>query len=122
MWRAGSWTRRGERRSTGTGAGDRPVPGAVGSVAVVSWLSWVVIGFIAGALAKAVTRRSTPGCLGTIVIGIVGGLLGGALFKAAGDEGINEFSVRSVLIAFVGAAVLLVVSDQLSGRGQRRRR
>ena len=50
----------------------------------MSWLSWVVIGFLAGVVAKSVNRRAAPGCLGTIVIGIVGGLLGGALFKAAG--------------------------------------
>jgi uncharacterized membrane protein YeaQ/YmgE (transglycosylase-associated protein family) len=73
----------------------------------VSWLSWLVVGFIAGVLAKLVTGQDRPGCLGTIVVGIVGGLLGGVIFSAAGGEGINEFSLYSVLVAFVGASILL---------------
>ena len=85
----------------------------------MSWLSWIVIGFVAGACAKFVNRRHRPGCLGTIVIGIAGGLLGGALFKAAGDEGINDFSVRSLLIAFIGASALLFGWDRLAPRGRR---
>ena len=82
----------------------------------MSWLSWIVVGFIAGLLAKVVTGRgSKPGCLGTIVLGIVGGLLGGALFKAAGGGAINRFSAYSILVAFVGATVLLVLWGLVAG-------
>ena len=78
----------------------------------MSWLSWIVVGFIAGALAKGVT--------GTILIGIAGGLLGGLIFSAAGGEGINEFSLYSLLVAFVGATGLLFVYSALTGgRGRR---
>ena len=80
----------------------------------MSWLSWVIVGFIAGVLAKLVTGQDRPGCLGTIVIGILGGLLGGVIFKAAGSEGINDFSFRSVLVAFVGSTVLLFVWNLVS--------
>jgi uncharacterized membrane protein YeaQ/YmgE (transglycosylase-associated protein family) len=80
----------------------------------MSWVSWIIVGFIAGVLAKLVTGRDKPGCLGTIVVGILGGIVGGALFKAAGDEGINGFSIRSMLVAFVGAAILLFVANVLS--------
>jgi uncharacterized membrane protein YeaQ/YmgE (transglycosylase-associated protein family) len=73
-------------------------------------LSWIVVGFLAGMGAKAVTGRQGLGCLGTVVVGILGGILGGVLFKAAGDEGINDFSFRSILIAFVGACVLLFLT------------
>ena len=72
----------------------------------VSWLSWIVVGFVAGLAAKAVTGRRL-GCLGTIVLGIVGGILGGVLFQAAGGESINRFSLYSILVAFVGATILL---------------
>jgi uncharacterized membrane protein YeaQ/YmgE (transglycosylase-associated protein family) len=81
----------------------------------VSWLSWIVVGLVAGIFAKAVTGKHL-GCLGTIVVGILGGILGGVLFKAAGDEGINDFSIRSILIAFVGASLLLFVWSGLSRR------
>jgi uncharacterized membrane protein YeaQ/YmgE (transglycosylase-associated protein family) len=90
-------------------------------VTTVSWLSWVVVGLIAGACAKAVTGVRRAGCLGTTVIGIVGGLLGGAFFKAAGDEGVNDFSLYSLLVAFVGATVLLFLWGALTGERDRRR-
>jgi uncharacterized membrane protein YeaQ/YmgE (transglycosylase-associated protein family) len=47
--------------------------------------------------------------LTTIVIGVIGGLIGGALFNAAGDEGIGDVGLRSMFVAFVGACVLLLI-------------
>lgn len=85
-----------------------------GYVDAVGWFSWIAIGFLAGVGAKAVTANSRPGCLGTILVGILGGLLGGALFNAAGDEGISDFSIRSLLVAFVGAAILLFAWNLLT--------
>ena len=85
----------------------------------MSWVSWIIVGFLAGVLAKIVTGQHRPGCLGTIVVGILGGLLGGAIFKAAGDEGINDFSLRSLLVAFVGSTILLFAWSMLS-RDERR--
>jgi uncharacterized membrane protein YeaQ/YmgE (transglycosylase-associated protein family) len=82
----------------------------------VSWASWILVGFLAGVLAKAVTGQDRPGCLGTIVVGILGGLLGGAIFQAAGDEGINNFSLRSLLVAFIGATILLFLWGAISRR------
>jgi uncharacterized membrane protein YeaQ/YmgE (transglycosylase-associated protein family) len=75
-----------------------------------------VVGFLAGVSAKAVTGQHRPGCLGTILVGIVGGVLGGVIFKAAGDEGINDFGFRSLLVAFVGASILLFAWSALSNR------
>jgi uncharacterized membrane protein YeaQ/YmgE (transglycosylase-associated protein family) len=90
------------------------------SEGAVSWLSWIVVGFIAGALAKGVTGVKAAGCIGTILIGIAGGILGGLIFSAAGGEGINEFSLYSLLVAFVGATGLLFVYSALTGgRGRR---
>jgi uncharacterized membrane protein YeaQ/YmgE (transglycosylase-associated protein family) len=82
----------------------------------MSWLSWIVVGFVAGVLAKLVTGQDRPGCLGTVFVGILGGLLGGAIFTAAGDEGINDFSIRSMLVAFVGATILLFVWGLITNR------
>ena len=89
----------------------------------MSWLGWIVVGFVAGALARAVTGGGwNLGCLGTIVVGVLGGILGGILFNAAGDEGINHFGLRSMFVAFVGAVVLLALVGLVSGRGVRGRR
>jgi uncharacterized membrane protein YeaQ/YmgE (transglycosylase-associated protein family) len=73
----------------------------------VNVIGWIVVGLIAGILAKVVTGQDRPGCLGTMLVGILGGLLGGVLFSAAGGEGIDDFSLFSILVAFVGATILL---------------
>jgi uncharacterized membrane protein YeaQ/YmgE (transglycosylase-associated protein family) len=88
----------------------------------MSWVAWIVVGFVAGACAKAVTGVRGAGCLGTIVIGIVGGLLGGLIFKLAGGEGISDFSFYSLLVAFVGATVLLFLWSLVTGGGRERER
>ncbi len=87
----------------------------------MSWVAWIVVGFLAGVLAKAVTGVKRPGCLMTIVVGIVGGVVGGWLFEAFGNEGVDGLTLRSVLVAFVGACVLLVVWSLLTGDRSRRR-
>lgn len=85
--------------------------------------SWIVVGFVAGALARAATGGGwNLGCLGTVVVGVVGGLIGGMLFNAAGDEGIGDFGLRSMFVAFVGAVVVLGLVGLVSGRGARSRR
>jgi uncharacterized membrane protein YeaQ/YmgE (transglycosylase-associated protein family) len=90
----------------------------------MSILGWIVVGFIAGALARAVTgyRWGGTGCLGTIIIGIVGGLLGGAIFNLAGDKGIGDGGLRSIFVAFIGAVVLLLIVGAITGRGRGVRR
>jgi uncharacterized membrane protein YeaQ/YmgE (transglycosylase-associated protein family) len=82
----------------------------------VGFLGWVVVGLIAGALAQRATGVRGQGCLFTLVIGILGGILGGALMNNAGDDGITDFGLRSMLVAFVGAAVLLLVASPLVRR------
>jgi uncharacterized membrane protein YeaQ/YmgE (transglycosylase-associated protein family) len=89
----------------------------------VGLLGWIVVGFVAGAFARAVTGGGwNLGCLGTIVVGVIGGLIGGTIFNAAGDQGIGDFGLRSIFVAFIGAVVLLVIVGLLTGRGPRRRR
>lgn len=80
-------------------------------------VGWIVVGLLAGALARAVTGRGrNVGCLGTMLIGVLGGLLGGFLFSVAGDEGIGEFGLRSMFVAFVGASLLLLLAGLLGDR------
>jgi uncharacterized membrane protein YeaQ/YmgE (transglycosylase-associated protein family) len=89
----------------------------------VNLVGWIVVGFVAGALARAVTGGGwNLGCLGTIVVGVIGGLVGGMIFNAAGDEGIGDFGLRSMFVAFVGAVVLLGIVGLITGRGVRGRR
>ncbi len=80
-------------------------------------IGWIVVGFVAGALAKPVSGGGwNLGCLGTIVVGVLGGIVGGMLFNLAGDDGIGKFGLRSMFVAFVGAVLLLVIVGLLTGR------
>ena len=79
-----------------------------------------MVGLVAGALAGRVTGVRGNGCLATVAIGVLGGLLGGWLFNAAGDEGIGDFGLRSMFVAFIGATVLLFIFGVLTGRSRRR--
>ena len=84
----------------------------------MGWFGWIVVGFVSGALAKPVTGGGWRlGCLGTTVVGILGGVLGGMLFNLAGDEGIGDFGLRSMFVAFIGAVVLLAIVGLVTGRG-----
>jgi uncharacterized membrane protein YeaQ/YmgE (transglycosylase-associated protein family) len=80
-------------------------------------LSWIVVGLIAGWLAGKVMSGGGYGLIGDIIVGVVGGLLGGwiattFLHIGAGMSGIN---LESILVAFLGAVVLLVGLRLLSG-------
>lgn len=73
-------------------------------------LSWILFGLIAGAIAKLLTPGRDPGgCILTMIIGAVGALLGGFIVSALGFGGISGFDLRSLLIAIVGAILLLVI-------------
>ena len=82
----------------------------------MSLVAWIVVGFIAGLLARAAVGTPRRGCLFTTMVGIVGGVVGGALFNAAGEKDIDEFGLWSILVAFIGASVLLLVLQALDRR------
>lgn len=82
-------------------------------------LAWIALGFIAGTVANWATgRRSNIGCVTKIVVGVVGAFVGGALTRAAGSRGLTGFSLRSVLVAALGATVFLLVLGAIEGRRQ----
>jgi len=73
-------------------------------------LSWLLLGLIAGAVAKLLMPGRDPGGLiMTILLGIAGALLGGFLASLFGLGGVNDLSFMSILIAVAGALLLLVI-------------
>jgi len=85
-------------------------------------VAWIVVGLLAGGVARWIVRDDRTGCLYTMVVGVLGALIGGALMQASGRDGITDFELRSVLVAAVGAVLLLLVLQALSGRGRTRAR
>ena len=81
-------------------------------------LSWIVVGLIAGWLAGLVVKGGGFGCVGDIIVGVVGGLLGGWLashFFHMGDP-MSGINIKSILVAFVGAVILIIILRLISGR------
>ena len=86
-------------------------------------LGWIVLGLLAGAIAKAILPGNDPGgIIVTMIIGIVGALLGGFLGQALfGVDTLDEFfDISTWLTAIVGAIILLLIYRMVAGRGRRR--
>jgi uncharacterized membrane protein YeaQ/YmgE (transglycosylase-associated protein family) len=84
---------------------------------VMGLLSWIVFGLIAGGIAKFLMPGRDPGgCIMTVIIGVVGALLGGFLATHLGFGGISGFDLRSLGIAILGSIVLLILWRMISGR------
>lgn len=76
----------------------------------MGWLSWIVLGLIAGALAKLIMPGRDPGgFIVTILIGIAGGVVGGFVGTRLGFGGVNGFDFASIVTAVIGAVALLFI-------------
>lgn len=87
----------------------------------VGLLGWIVVGLIAGGLARWVVKDERTGCIYTMVIGVLGALIGGGLMSIIDEDGVDEFSLRSIVVAALGAVLLLLVLQAVAGRRRSRR-
>jgi uncharacterized membrane protein YeaQ/YmgE (transglycosylase-associated protein family) len=82
----------------------------------MSVLGWAVLGLIAGFIASRVLNSRGEGCFLNIALGLVGAMVGGWLFTAIGGSRVTGFNLYSMLVAIVGAVVVLVVWRAITGR------
>jgi uncharacterized membrane protein YeaQ/YmgE (transglycosylase-associated protein family) len=82
----------------------------------MSILAWIVLGLIAGFIASKVVTRSGGGLVIDLVLGVVGAFVGGFLFTRFGASGVTGFNIYSILVATVGAVVVLVIYHAFAGR------
>jgi uncharacterized membrane protein YeaQ/YmgE (transglycosylase-associated protein family) len=82
-------------------------------------LTWVFLGLIAGFIGSKIVNRTGEGLLLDIVLGVVGAVIGGWLFNTFGHSGVSGLNLYSIMVAVVGAIVVLVVYHALVG-GRRR--
>jgi uncharacterized membrane protein YeaQ/YmgE (transglycosylase-associated protein family) len=82
-------------------------------------IGWILLGLIAGAIAKAIMPGDDPGgIIVTMIIGIVGAILGGFLASALFDVDVNDgfFDLSTWLSAIIGSLILLGIYRAVAGR------
>jgi uncharacterized membrane protein YeaQ/YmgE (transglycosylase-associated protein family) len=85
--------------------------------AIMGLIGWLIVGLIAGVLAKwAVPGEGPGGILGDIIIGIIGAFIGGWVFNFFGHAGVTGLNIGSIIVAFIGAVILLYIIRAFSGR------
>jgi uncharacterized membrane protein YeaQ/YmgE (transglycosylase-associated protein family) len=83
----------------------------------MSIIAWIVVGIIAGFLARAVVASEGPGgVVGDLIVGVIGAVVGGWIMHAFGRGGTNGINVWSIGVAFLGAVALLCAMRALTGR------
>lgn len=79
-------------------------------------ISWIILGLIAGFIGSKIVDSQGQGFWLNIALGVVGALVGGFLFSLFGATGVTGLNIWSIIVAIVGAIVVLLVYNALSGR------
>jgi uncharacterized membrane protein YeaQ/YmgE (transglycosylase-associated protein family) len=86
----------------------------------MGFLTWIILGAIAGALAKLIMPGDDPGgIIVTILLGIAGALVGGFIASALGFGAVGGLSIGSIIIAILGAVLLLFIYRLVMGKRAR---
>jgi len=75
----------------------------------MSILAWIILGLIAGFIGSKLVNKTGEGVILDIVLGIVGALVGGFIFRAFGASGVTGLNLYSLLVAVIGAVLFLIV-------------
>ena len=79
-------------------------------------ISWPILGLVAGFIGSKIVNKSGAGLWLDIALGIVGAIVGGILFSALGMQGITGLNIWSMIVAVVGAVVVLFGYHAVAGR------
>jgi len=79
-------------------------------------IAWLVLGLIAGFIASRIVNHTGSGLVMDIILGVIGALVGGFIFSFFGAAGVTGFNIYSMIVAVVGAVVVLWLYHMLVGR------
>ena len=82
----------------------------------MSIVAWLILGLIAGFIASKIVNKTGAGLILDIVLGIIGAVVGGFLFSYFGAGGVTGLDLYSLLVAIVGAIVVLLIYHAIAGR------
>lgn len=81
----------------------------------MSIIGWIVLGLIAGFIASRIVNHEGEGFFLDIVLGIVGAVVGGFVFNAFGGAGVTGFNIYSMIVAVIGAVIVLWLYHAITG-------
>jgi uncharacterized membrane protein YeaQ/YmgE (transglycosylase-associated protein family) len=81
----------------------------------MSIIGWIVLGIIAGFLGGKIVNANSNGLLMNMALGIVGAIVGGFIFNMFGAQGVTGFNIYSMIVAVVGAVVVLWAYNAFAG-------
>ena len=79
-------------------------------------VSWVILGLIAGFIGAKIVNKQGQGFWLNIALGIVGALVGGFLFDLIGASPVTGLNIYSMIVAIVGAVVVMLIYNAVTGR------
>ena len=82
----------------------------------MSVLAWIVLGLIAGFIASKLVNRTGGSLVWDLVLGVIGAFVGGFLFTRFGAAGVTGLNIYSILVAIIGAVVVLFIYHAIAGR------
>jgi uncharacterized membrane protein YeaQ/YmgE (transglycosylase-associated protein family) len=75
----------------------------------MSFIAWIILGLLAGFIGSKLVNKQGEGLILDILLGVVGAFVGGWLFNRFGAAGVSGLNLYSLLVAVVGAVVVLLV-------------
>ena len=81
-------------------------------------ISWIIIGLIAGFIGSKIVDKQGQGFWLDIALGIIGALVGGFLFSLFGATGVTGLNIWSMIVAIIGAVVVLLIYNAVTGRSR----
>lgn len=85
----------------------------------MSIIAWIILGLIAGFVGSKIVNKRGEGLLRDILLGVIGAVVGGWLFHAFGAAGVSGLNLYSLLVAVIGAIVVLVIYHAIFGKRSR---
>ncbi len=81
----------------------------------MSIIGWIVLGALAGFIASKIVNKHGEGVALDTVLGVVGAVVGGAVFHIIGQVGMTGFNISSMFVAVIGAVLVLAAYHAFSG-------
>lgn len=75
----------------------------------MNWIAWIILGLIAGFIGSKIVNKKGEGIFLDIILGIIGAIVGGYLFRLFGGSGVTGLNIYSLIVAVIGAIVVLLI-------------